>query len=154
MYDFTEQLSKGEQAEKQLDEHFATWFTIHPVTRAQQRMGIDRMYTHKRDGWTIPIEYKTDWTAGKTGNAFVETISVDTEKKPGWAYTSRADVLIYFIPKDLLAYWIRFVDLRKELPRWCADFPMRKIPNKGYHTHGRLVPLDEFEKLARHVISL
>ncbi len=83
MYAFKAQLTKGEQSEAELDTYFAQWYDIQPLDRAQQRQGIDRIFTRKNNGLVFTIEYKTDWMAAKTPNAFVETVSVDTANKPG-----------------------------------------------------------------------
>lgn len=153
MYGFKEQLTKGQQSEAELDSFFAQWYTIEPVTMEQQRQGIDRVFTRKDNGHVFDIEYKTDWTASKTGNAFVETVSVDTANKPGWAHSSQADYLIYYVPGDDLVYVIAFANLRARLHCW-QNLPLRTIPNRGYNTIGRLVPLREFERIATQVISL
>ena len=153
IYRFDRQLAAGQQGEAALDEVFRAWFTITPATPAEQRQGIDRWFVDAR-GRRLAIEYKTDAAAARTGNAFVETVSVDTMHKPGWAHTSRADMLIYFIPPDGLIYALRVSRLRRALPRWERDYPTRQIPNDGYHTHGLLVPLDEFERLAVTVLSV
>jgi hypothetical protein len=153
MYAFKAQLTKGEQSEAELDAYFAQWYDIQPVDREQQRHGIDRIFTRKDNGLVFTIEYKTDWTAGKTHNAFVETVSVDTANKLGWAYSSQADYLIYYVPGAGLVYIITFVLLRACLPAW-RSFPVRKIPNKGYNTIGLLVPLNEFEHIATKVLPL
>jgi len=42
------------------------------------------------------VEYKT--VLPVTGNAFIETIPVDMSEKAGWAFTSQADMLLYFDP--------------------------------------------------------
>jgi hypothetical protein len=153
-YTFDTQLTKGAAAETQLDGFFAQWFDIEPASPAEQRRGIDRTFTPQAGGKPFKVEYKTDWTASKTGNAFVETVSVDTHDKPGWAHTSQADYLIYFLPDDLLIYVLRFATLRRLLARWQREYPVRKIPNKGYYTHGLLVPLREFEQHAAQTISI
>jgi hypothetical protein len=153
-YTFEKQLAQGEQAETRLDAFFARWYDIQPVCRQDQRRGIDRFFTHKETGARVAVEYKTDWTASKTGNAFVETISVDTTDKPGWAFTSQADYLMYYLPGDLLIYVFKFSTIRRLLPRWQRDYPTRRIPNQGYCTHGLLVPLAEFEQHAHETISL
>lgn len=153
MYEFKEQLMKGEKSEDKLDAFFSEWYTVKRVDMFQQRQGIDRIFTRKDNGSIFKIEYKTDWTASRTQNAFVETISVDTTDKPGWAYSSQSDYLIYYIPGDELIYVITFIALRARLPCWCK-FPSRRIPNKGYCTVGLLVPLAEFEQIAREVISI
>lgn len=153
MYAFKEQLTKGEASEKKLDAIFSKDYIIMPVSMDMQRQGIDRLFTRREGGDTLKIEYKTDWTAGRTHNAFVETVSVDIANKPGWAHSSQADYLIYYVPGDELIYIIRFKDLRSILKQW-SNYPTRKIPNKGYNTVGLLVPLREFECIAREVISV
>lgn len=147
-YSMNEQLARGESAEERLDKHFSDRFAITPATRDQQRHGIDRVFRHRETGAYYHIEYKTDWTAASTGNAFVETVSVDAQNKPGWAYASEADWLIYYVPGRRTIYIMSFPTLREQLPRWlatCRDAP--PIPNEGYNTLGILVPLTEF---ARH----
>lgn len=154
IYDFKQQLTRGASGEKWLDDFFAQWYIIVPATMEQQRQGIDRIFVRKENNAVYRVEYKTDWTASKTGNAFVETISVDATNKPGWAYSSQSDYLIYYIPGDMLIYVIQFLELRGQLPKWCVEFRSRRIPNKGYCTVGLLVPLAEFERIAKEVISL
>lgn len=154
IYDFKQQLARGQSAEQWLDGFFSQWYITVPATMEQQRQGIDRIFVRKDNNDTYKIEYKTDWTAGKTGNAFVETVSVDTTNKLGWAYSSQSDYLIYYIPGDMLIYVIQFLELRNQLPRWCVEFRSRRIPNRGYYTIGLLVPLDEFERIAKEVISI
>lgn len=154
-YEMSYQLQKGEAAEAQLDCHFATRFQITQATRAQQRQGIDRVFTKHATGDSYTIEYKTDWTAGRTGNAFVETVSVDTEEIPGWAYTSQAEWLAYFVPDRSTVYLLQFTQLRQQLPHWlgiCKVAP--PIPNQGYNTLGILVPLAEFAQIADKIETI
>lgn len=147
-YHFDTQLAQGETGEHILDARFADHYTIRPATAAQQRQGIDRWYTRITDGETFPVEYKTDRTAGRTGNAFIETISVDTVGKLGWAYTSQARYLIYYIPKPDTVYVVPMARIRVMVDKWRQQYPERRIPNNTYHTVGVLVPLDELEKIA------
>lgn len=153
-YQFNTQLTDGAAGEARLDAYFAKWFTIRPATAEDQRSGIDRHFTRRRDRQQFTVEYKTDHTAGRTGNAFVETISVDTQNKPGWAITSQAQVLIYYVPTSGAIYIIDTPRLRQALPIWQQRYPQRAIPNQGYHTHGILVPLLEFEKIAGQVLPI
>lgn len=151
-YDMNRQLARGENAEQRLDEHFSDRFEITPATRAQQRQGIDRIFQHCETGAHYAIEYKTDWTAAQTGNAFVETVSVDTQNKPGWAYASQADWLIYYVPGTGTIYIVSFAALRRNLPQWlarCKDAP--PIPNRGYNTLGILVPLRDFARCCQKI---
>ena len=151
-YDFPTQLTQGADGEQLLDRYFATWFTIRHATRLEQRQGIDRIFS--RQGATYKIEYKSDARANATGNAFIETVSVDTAGKRGWAYTSEADYLLYYVPGAEVVYIVPFLTLRQHLTQWAQQYPTRQIPNQGYHTHGLLVPLDEFERIAQRVESL
>lgn len=153
MYRFDQQLAAGEQGEAYLDGFFMAWFTIRRASRDEQRQGIDRWF-EDATGRRLSIEYKTDSTAARTGNAFIETVSVDTAHKPGWIHTSRADMLIYYIPPDGLIYALRFARLRRVLPRWEREYPKRSVQNDGYCTHGLLVPLYEFDELAEQVFSV
>lgn len=153
-YDFDRQLSKGEAAERLLDDYFGAIFEIERVSRSDQRRGIDRIFTRRDDGSRETVEYKTDWWAERSGNAFVETVSVDIESKPGWVHTCQADRLFYYVPGYELVYVFRPSDLRSHITTWQRVFPTRKAQNDGYATHGVLVPLSEFERCALEVVSL
>jgi hypothetical protein len=153
VYEFDEQQARGRAGELFLDRWFAAWYEIRPATREEQRRGIDRIFTRRQTGQRLAVEYKTDYKAARTGNAFVETVSVDTEGKAGWAYSSQADYLLYYIPGDDLVYVMTLEVLRRELPRWVREYPRRAARNEGYATHGVLVPLCEFEQHAEVVIS-
>jgi hypothetical protein len=153
-YTYDAQKTKGDAGESFLDQVFAADYEVRPATCAEQRRGIDRIFTRRQTGQRLAIEYKTDYKAAHTGNAFVETVSVDTAGKAGWAYSSEADYLMYYIPADGLIYVLALETLRRELPRWVREYPLRAAQNEGYATHGVLVPLDEFERYAEVVISV
>ena len=153
-YTFDAQKARGDAGESFLDQVFAADYEIRPATRAEQRQGIDRIFTRRKTGQRLAVEYKTDYKAAHTGNAFVETVSVDTAGKAGWAYSSAADYLIYYSPDDGLIYVLALEVLRRELLRWVREYPHRAAPNEGYATHGVLVPLDEFERYAEAVINV
>lgn len=154
VYSFQQQLAKGQTYEQQLDAAFADRFFIRPATRAEQRCGIDRIYRpRKSPDQVLTVEYKADQTAGRTGNAFVETVSVSTTGKPGWAISSQADWLFYLVLGAAEAlYILQMAKLRAKLPAWRSRYQERHIPNEGYFTVGLLVPLDEFEKIAYAVV--
>lgn len=153
-YDFDTQLGIGMAAEAVLDDHFGNWFDITPATAAEQRKGIDRHYKLRIDGRMFTVEYKCDRIAHKTGNAFVETVSVDNRHRSGWGYTCSADWLLFYVPGDELVYMLRPRDVTKLLPRWEQQYPRKAVNNGSYQTHGVLVPLVDFEKLAFQVVSL
>ena len=73
-YDFEKQFEIGTQHEQILDEYFQRYFWVEPASRQEQRQGIDRWFQAPDGSW-MSVEYKADMTAGRTGNAFIETIS-------------------------------------------------------------------------------
>lgn len=157
MYKFDIQHAIGTTGEARLDQIFRPFYLIQPASPEQQRQGIDRLVINRATGEHSFIEYKTDHRAGDTGNAFVETISVDTIGKPGWAYTSQARYLIYYIPDPETIYILPMAQIRYTIDRWRKLYPQRRIPNisaRGhrYHTIGTLVPLLEFERIAIQVL--
>ena len=150
MYLFDEQLKQGKRGEYLLDEFFgAQGYKVQHASKRADRQGIDRYLIRT-------VEYKTDYMAHKTGNLFVETISVKnaTTEKPGWAHTSKADWLIWLIDgkSEVLIIW--FGTLRRMLPEWEKRCREVSVQNKGYLTIGRLVPLDEMRQLAGKVYVL
>ena len=148
MYQFQEQLHEGNEGEHRLDAFFAHWYAITPATMHQQRIGIDRVFTCYYFGQQFAVEYKTDKRASHTGNAFVETVSVSTTHKRGWAYTSQAEYLVYYVPGLNVVYIIPFAGLRTKLSHWLNRYATRAIPNAGYVTEGVLVPLAELNRIA------
>lgn len=149
MYDFATQLKKGEEYERKLDEFFSQFdITIRPATMEEQRQGIDRFFTHRLTGSVDAMEYKADSLAGKTGNAFIETISVDTTNKPGWAVASKARYVAYLVTEPEAIYLVSLRSLRDALVHWKLKYPTRVAQNDGYKTHGVLVPLLELERIA------
>lgn len=151
-YSFQEQLAIGERDEDRLDRHFGQFFSIDKATAAEQRQGIDRHFIGKERKFTV--EYKSDHRAFETGNAFVETVSVDTKNTPGWIYTSKASYLFYFMPDADLCYILTFLKLRNRLRKWLALYPTCSIPNRGYCTEGMIVPLYEFERGAIATVEI
>jgi hypothetical protein len=142
---FQDQLHEGKRAEHFLDIYFARWFHIHPVSLdTELRDGYDRVFQRRNNAERLKIEYKADWQASDTGNAFIETISVYEERKPGWAYTSQADMLIYFVPPRGAVYMLPLSAIRFMLASWKLRYREVPAPNQGYKTYGILVPLLQF----------
>jgi len=154
-YSYQRQLRSGEEQEQLLDAFLGMLYTVRPVSPEQQRAGIDRICS--LGTWTCFVEYKTDWTAAKTGNVFIELVSVDRQnQKPGWAYACRADWLLYWMPQCRILVSIQPASLRAALPGWRARFVQKKVsscwdvPHTDqricYDTIGLLVPLDVFQQ--------
>lgn len=146
VYNFGEQLRKGEEGERVLDLALSTFGTIEKVAMVDQKRGIDRMVT-AHSGKRMAVEYKTDYSAGRTGNAFIETLSVSRTGKKGWAHTSEADVILYYVPLAAgrkgkpKVYVITPVKLRALLPAWSGKYRTVRCQNEEYHSEGVLVPL-------------
>lgn len=153
VYHFDEQNVRGGKGEAFLDTFFAErGHYIQKATRGQQRLGIDRVFL--KDGGVVQVEYKTDLLAHRTGRVFIETISMDTNGKQGWVFTSRADVIVYFIPGLRMIVVVPPARLRGEVPRWEQTYPTRAAANEEYSTHGILIPIEEFERQASQVFHL
>lgn len=155
------QFKTGKSVEAALDTFFkAQGFSITRTSAHQERwlhLG-DRIFRKAGKRWFV--EYKSGIQTAYTGNVFLETISVDTpgRVKAGWVLTCRADFLVYgtilngalliFIPEQL----------RAALPALRTQFPevaTGKQQNKGYNTHGLLVPFGYArDHLAARVINL
>src|SRR6266849_8385777 len=146
-YAFWQQLARGATGEAFLDWFFSPANIISEPIGAQQD-GYDRLYEPRDGSPSFTAEYKTDRVAARTNNAFVETVSVDRDAKRGWAYTSQAAYLSYFIPRPLsLVYVMPLSSLRAQLSRWERVYREQSVRNVGYLTKGRIVPLAEFEAI-------
>jgi hypothetical protein len=151
-HDWDDSYAAGMQGETFLDNLFSKKFRIEQVSRDEQRQGIDRYFTGVT-GNRFGVEYKTDSRAASTGNAFVETVSVDTAGKAGWVYKSKSKYLVYYLPTVGIIYCIKLSVIREHLARWTRQYPTRPAHNRDYNTYGILVPLHEFKTLAEWIIS-
>ncbi len=151
------QFKSGMKVETFLDQYFSNEFEITPTTKYQERtlcLG-DRIY--KKDSTIFFVEYKSGIQTHYTGNIFLETISVDKPCKPGWVYTCQADFILYAILLDGLILVFKPNNLRQQiadLKRKFPEKPTSKAQNKGYNTHGVIIPLDYAKSLAQKIIKL
>lgn len=149
-YDFRKQLNIGEAGEEKLDTYFAPHFDISAVDMELQRLGIDRIFLSKKNSNLYLVEYKFDTLAHKTGNIYVETISVMKDSEPiklGWAYTSQADFIAYHIePNRFFVFQPKILEMYLE--GWKANYRHVSVRNKGYSGMGVLVPIEEFSNIA------
>lgn len=151
LHTFDKSLKSAKLYEAELDKHFGQTFQITPAGHEQERLGIDRFFEHRHTGVRYSVEYKTDHKTPETGNVFIETMSVDTHGKRGWAYTSTAQVLVYFIPGYEYALRADMTAIKNNLVEWTV-YPRAPAWNRGrggeyYKTLGRLVPLGEFRRV-------
>lgn len=154
----SDQFVRGKNHEYDLDQYFrGQGYAVSQTSYHEERelkLG-DRIF--EKDGQRFYVEYKSDESASRTGNAFVETISVDTTHTPGWAFTCQADYIFYYLPLESRIYVYVPATLQSVLKDWQKRYPTcstSKGQNKGYKTHGVLVPLREFSKCANRIINL
>ena len=152
-HNFNDSLKEGKKGEAVLDIYFqGMGFTTSPASLPIERCGIDRTFLSP-SGSKFTVEYKTDFHTARTGNAFIETISFDDGAKSihGWALTSLAQVLVYYIPQEGMALWLNTLEIKKSLPEWRLKFEKRKISNGSYHGEGVLVPIYDFVQVTEKI---
>lgn len=148
---FTEsaQFKSGSEVEAFLDYFFLMkdWEITRTTPHEERVLCLgDRHYC--KEGRHFHIEYKSGMQTFSTGNIFLETISVDSENKPGWVYTSRADYIYYgaLLNRKILVFFPHV--LRREIEALKAKFPVKptgKGQNSTYKTWGVIVPLNYAE---------
>lgn len=154
IHNFAASKARGEEVEAQLDAYLEPTYIIRKASEAEQRRGIDRWLTHRETGDTLSIDYKADHLAARTGNAFIETVSVDSAGKGGWALTSQADLIFYYLPQRSTLYVLSMAEISRALPQWADLYRQVHAQNEGYQSAGVLVPLKEIERIAEDVVEV
>lgn len=146
-YDLQEQLELSRLRDSEIDKHFAgKWEISRATSRSVERMGVDRLWTHKESGRRWLVEYKHDTQAHRTGNVFIETWSVEGKKR-GWAYTSCARAIVYYVVGGEYAFVTRMDEIERRLTSWELMHPEKpattadKRTGETYRTLGVCVPL-------------
>lgn len=145
-YYFSDQLDKAEEYERKLDRYFSKWYDIRTVGMDAQRRGIDRIY--RNDDRKLAVEYKTDFLTQRTGNVFIETVSVDRTGKLGWAWTSQADIIVYLVAPNTI-YIANPYDIRDHIEFWKQQYGERSVQNKSYKSKGIPLPEKQFAKVCK-----
>ncbi len=130
---------------------------IKPTTTRQERVECRGDYIYTKPGVRdLYVEHKADFEALRTGNIFLETVSVDNANKKGWIYTSTADTVLYALPfnhKVLVCSPQRLNGEIESLRRQFREVPTYK--NDGYITRGLLVPIEyAIKNLVEQVIEI
>lgn len=155
------QFKRGKDVEAFLDGYFrARGYRVRQTTAREERVLClgDREIT--KNGQTFFMEYKSGIQTHYTRNIFLETISVDDPAhfRQGWIYTCRADAIVYATLLDGCLLIFDPTWLRERMPILKAMFPeiaTSHRQNKGYNTHGLLVPFGwAKDNLASKVIQL
>ncbi len=94
------------------------------------------------------MQYKTESKAAETGNAFIETVSVDTNETPGCALTCLAQKYVIFIPPKQEIIVLDTHRLKVHVPKWEDKYGTVSAQNKNYKTLGIPVPLGRIREIA------
>lgn len=147
------EFEKGLAGEAALDSLLLGLGKMEEATREQQRAGIDRILTG-HGGRRLTIEYKTDYKGDKTGNCYIETLSVSVSNKKGWAYTSTADRILYLMADSGTVYCLEPDEVRKLIDKWIEKYRTVRVYNQNYYGEGVLVPVPVIQEAARWTRSL
>lgn len=148
VHNFKDSKKVGDMGEQLLDNYFSDKFIIEDVNMDQQRLGWDRVFTHKDSGTRASVEYKTDTRATDTGNIFMEVWSNKEAGKKGWAYTSTAQWLYYFMTGSMSVFIVDVPHLKLYLKVWEKQLKIKQARNKTYTSEGMLVPIEIFKTVA------
>lgn len=159
MYTFIEQFDKGQKVEESIFNHLRGrgWQVVpsiyDPMRKVGQRLGFDA--TIAKTPHRFKLEIKADFASAKTKNFFIETVSVDKINAPGWAISSRADIIALVIPDARRIFLASLKWLRSQLGRWAEICKTKKCHNKNsdwrgeFFSEGLLVPVAWFETEAQ-----
>lgn len=165
MNNFQQKKIEGRAAEDYIAEFLGQQYQIRRATDEEQRRGIDLIITTS-DGTEHKIEVKVDFRAADTGNAFIETTSMEMRPisvgvaaaldtaKPGWAKTTQADILLYWVHGLGKVFVLLPGSLRAALGEWGERYRTRSVDNEFYRTIGIIVPLTELARISTEVFDL
>lgn len=154
----TNQWKSGQSIEDFLDKlHRDHGWQVERTTPHEERVLCLGDRHMRKDDEHFLVEYKSGIQTFYTGNVFLETVSVDTQNKPGWVYTCKADVILYaaLLNNRILVFQpnkLRFVI--EELKSFYPEVSTKNNQNEGYNTHGVIIPLAEAEKIAYSIVYL
>ena len=154
MHNFINSKNIGDAGEAALDLFFSNKFTIEEVNMTQQKLGWDRIFTHKEDFTRASVEYKTDTQSHKTGNIFIEVWSNKEVDKRGWAYTTTAQWLYYYVLGTNEVFVVDVAKMKLYLNNWEKQFIKKSAKNPNYSSEGMLVPIEIFKSVAYEVINV
>lgn len=107
-----------------------------------QKMGVDFLF-HRKEGEPLKVEVKTELyvTPEKPDsqqNVFFEVVSNDTKGVLGWTYSTKADIVIYYMPFMGLALFMPFPHTAEWLKNNEKKFAsrLRSSKNPRYSSHG------------------
>lgn len=154
VHKFQDSLKVGNKGEALLDKHFSKKFHITEVDRETQMLGVDRIFEHKEKEHRCSVEYKTDAREADTGNVFIEIWSNKEAGKRGWAYTSLAQWLYFYLPGSNECCVIEMTALKQQLAYWRDTYRRVTVRNPNYTTIGIVVPSAIFKEVCYDIIKI
>lgn len=145
-YDFEEQLRIGAEHAQVLDAHFeSVGYEVEETNPELQRREIDRIFRFRETGEIWTVEYKACMKAHQTRNIFVETVSVLEKHIPGWAKTSWAQILVYYVVGWEMAYVAPMSTIKFRRDTWLRRYQQKDVVNRwsngnSYLSRGIPVP--------------
>ena len=156
---FFNDLSRGKAGEELIDRYYKNIFEIEEVTLASERgNGIDRVYRFGDNVFTV--EYKFDFRARKTGNAYIEVLIEESDGriKDGCIKKTQADILMYLC-NNLGLYILYAKELKADIAVLQEKYGLVSGPwnngsdGVGFRAKGMLIPLgDLFEQYGEKFI--
>lgn len=134
MTSVVERIELGGDVKAELGAYFSQWYDVTHVDSKKK----DFEFT--RDGKTTSAKLIVDEKAGDTSRLFIEVWSVYELGRYGWAWTTDADLLLYFASPDTI-YIAKPIDVRQEIPYWMGVFGTVSVKRKGFHRVG--IPVSE-----------
>lgn len=107
-----------------------------------QKMGVDFLF-HREEGVPLKVEVKTELYVSPDKpdaqqNIFFEVVSNDVKGVLGWTYSTKADVVVYYMPYMGLALFMPFPETAEWLKENEKKFAknLRSSKNPRYSSHG------------------
>ncbi|RMD50744.1 hypothetical protein D6827_03430 [Candidatus Parcubacteria bacterium] len=119
MFSFEDSLIEEKQLSEILDTEFSKTYLVRPAPLQIDKLGIDRLFIHKRNKMFYYVEYKHDKQAHSTDNFFFEyeTVTGDTAR-PSGIIKMAAQILVYHLPEAKSFYVIDVSKLKSAFTSW------------------------------------
>ena len=149
-FDFHEKRREGDKGEWLMNTYHTLWFDIVESGNDGRERGYDSIFTRFSDSTPFLVETKVCNRAHETGNLIVETMSKVEFDKLGWAITSEAEILLWYIWFWDEVIYFRMPDIKKRVNQWKERYgELALMKNKqGWTTRAIMVPLTVMRPLA------
>jgi len=149
-YDFKEQYISGLAGEWVMEKYHLPFYEIEKTGKRGEKAGIDFIFSRGEEKQWL-VEVKTDFKSQIYGNVIMEIVSVDRTNKPGWAYTSTCDYLLYYLWHTNEVLYFQMGEIKNNIDAWKEDYPVRPIKNDGFNTIGVKLPVTVAKQHSRWI---